>query len=104
MCVCVCFCECECGLVSGQQVTKLEGVYWNDSVCPSVHVSGFVQKIIYPLNCSIFYNRTCMVVHHHGVEYYGGKIVCSLQGQGHSEGLCNQNVTVSMSSQLMVLL
>ena len=45
-----------------------------------------------------------MVVHHHGVEYYGGKIVCSLQGKGHSEGLCNQNVTVSMSSQLMVLL
>ena len=45
VCVCVRVCVCECGLASGQQVTKLEGVYWNDCVCLSVHVSGFVQKI-----------------------------------------------------------
>ena len=44
----------------------------------------------YPLNCSIFCNQTCMVVRHHGE-----KIICCLQGRGHSEGLCNQNVTVS---------
>ena len=46
-----------------------------------------------------------MAVHHCEVECRVTEMGCCLQGQGHSEGLCNQTITVStVSSELIILL
>ena len=43
-----------------------------------------------------------MVVYYHELECYA-ELFCYLQGQGHSEGLYNQYVTVSaLSSKLLI--
>ena len=45
-----------------------------------------------------------MVVYYHETECHAEKLVCYLQGQGHSEGLYNQNMSVSMSSKVLICL
>ena len=46
-----------------------------------------------------------MVVHQHKLECHMEELDCNLQSQGHSQGLQNQTVTVSVvSSELLVLL
>ena len=44
-----------------------------------------------------------MVVYYHEIECHAEKLVSYLKGQGHREGIYNQNMTVSiMSSKLLV--
>ena len=46
-----------------------------------------------------------MVMHCYELECHAEKLACYFQGQGHSEGSCDQNMTVSMvSSELLILL
>ena len=56
---------------------------------------GTILICWYVYNILLFVTKFCMVVHHHEVEYFvmQTKWVC-LQGQGHSEGLYNENKTV----------
>ena len=47
----------------------------------------------------------CMVMQHHKLECHAEKLVHCVQCQGHSEGLYDQNMTVSVvSSKLLVRL
>ena len=44
-----------------------------------------------------------MLVHYPKLVYHVKDLGCYLQGQGHSEGLSNQNMTVlAISSELMI--
>ena len=46
-----------------------------------------------------------MVVNYHEPEWHAEKLVCCLRGQGHSEGLCNENMTIStIVSKLLICL
>ena len=46
-----------------------------------------------------------MVMQHHKPEYHAEKVVHCVQCQGHSKGLYNQNMTISVvSSKLLVSL
>ena len=46
-----------------------------------------------------------MMMHHHGPECHAKRLVCCFQGQGHSKGSYDQNMTVStVSSELLILL
>ena len=47
---------------------------------------------------AIFCNQTWYCVHHHEPECHAKKMGFYLQGQGHSVGLYNQNMTVSTVS------
>lgn len=73
------------------------------SIYPSAHpfvCQGFVHWTTQP-----FVTSLDMAVHHREVECRVTKMGCCLQGQGHSEGLCNQTITVStISSKLIILL
>ena len=52
-----------------------------------------------------FVNKLGMVMRHHKAECQAKRLVCCLQGQGHSKGLYDQNMTVStISSELLILL
>ena len=52
-----------------------------------------------------FDTKLCAVVHKHESEFHTKRLVCYRQGQGHSEGSCNQNMTVFILSydQLILL-
>ena len=53
---------------------------------------GFVQMISSePLNLL----EPTLVVHHHVPECHAKQLGCYLQGEGHTEGLFSQDVTVS---------
>ena len=41
----------------------------------------------------LFTTKLCMVMHHYEPDCLLKRLVCCLQGQGHIEGLYNQNVT-----------
>ena len=44
-------------------------------------------------------------MHHNGLECHSKRFVCYFQGQGHSKGSYDQNMTVStVSSELLILL
>ena len=46
-----------------------------------------------------------MVMQHHELESLADKIVCYLQGRGHSEDSYDQNMTLStISSEMLILL
>ena len=50
-----------------------------------------------------FFTKLGMVVYYHEMECHAEKLVHYLQRQGHSEGLHNQNMTISaMSSKLLI--
>ena len=50
-----------------------------------------------------FVAKPDMVVQHHKPECHAGKLGHCVQCQGHSEGLYNQNMTISVvSSKLLV--
>ena len=52
-----------------------------------------------------FVTKLGIVLHHHEPECHTQRLVCQLKDQGHSEGLYNQNMTVStLSYELLILL
>ena len=52
-----------------------------------------------------FKTKLGMGVHHHEPECDAQKMICCLQGQGHSEGWCDENMTVCVvCSELPILL
>ena len=79
-------------------VTKLGGIL--ESLCPCVQL--YPDDIFW--TAQPFITKLSMVVHH-WLECHMKEMGCYRQGQGHSEGLYNQNMTVStISSKLMILL
>ena len=44
-----------------------------------------------------------IVMQHHKLECHAEKLVHCVQHQGHSEGLCNQNMTISVVSSKMLV-
>ena len=90
--------------------TKGVGVYLNHSVhlsvCHPICVSDRVC-VISPKLLKHFYfcfTKLCMVVNYHEVECHEEKLVHCPQCQGHSEGLCNQNIISFISFKLLVCL
>lgn len=75
------------------------------SACPSVCMSGFVQKISSePFSFIVYFYKLSMLVHYRWPGCHAKTLGCYLRGQGHSEGLHNQHMNVSaISSQLMIL-
>ena len=56
-----------------------------------------------PLNHFFVFIKLRIVVYYHSAMCHAEKLVHCLQCQGHSEGLCNQNMTISLvSSKLLV--
>ena len=78
------------------------------SVCPSIcwSISDLTLSRIYLLSCWTFCNQTWYA----SASPWGGALCekgCCLQGQGHSEVLCNENMAVftkTVSLELMILL
>ena len=68
------------------------------------HESSHVHSISpEPLNHFYFGTKLVMVVYYHEAMCHAEKLVHYLQCQGHSEGLYNQNMTISIvSSKLLV--
>ena len=64
------------------------------SICTSVCVSGFCPDDI-SWTTQPFVTKLGMVMYYQVMKCYAEKLFCYLQGQGHSEGVCNQNMTVS---------
>ena len=58
----------------------------------------FVTKVV------ILLHHRQVVLRHRQVECHVKRLGCCLQGQGHSEGSYNQNVTVSIVSFGLILL
>ena len=55
--------------------------------------------------CGPFCNQTWYgVVHDHKLDCHVKTLGCCLEGQGHSEGLYNQNMTVSTVQYKIILL
>ena len=72
------------------------------SVCLSVRVFGFCPDDIFWI-AQPRLTKVCMVVNYHESECHAQKPVRYFQGQVHSEGLYDQNMTVStISSRLLV--
>ena len=70
------------------------------SVCVSRFCLGDISLTAQP-----FVTKQGMVVYYHELECHAEKFVCYLQGQGHSEGSYDQNVTLAtISSDLLILL
>ena len=44
-----------------------------------------------------------MVMQHHELECYAEKNVLYVQGQGHSKGLCDQNMSISNPSSKLLI-
>ena len=60
---------------------------------------------VYFLNWKQFVTKLGVVVHHHESESHAKRLVCYLQGHGHSKGSYDRNMTVSnVSSELLILL
>ena len=97
--------------------------YWFDSTaslvgvfCRKNGITAFKVKITakvqnaseclsgwYLLNHEHFVTKPGMVMQHEKPECHAGKLVHSVQCQGHNEGLYNQNMTISVvSSKLLV--
>ena len=58
----------------------------------------------YLLNCQTFFFTKLMFMHHHEPECQAKRLVCYLQGQGHSKGSYDQYMTVRIiSSELLIL-
>ena len=49
-------------------------------------------------SADLFVTKLGMVMQHHTPKCRAEKLVHRLQCQGHNEGLCNQNITVSAVS------
>ena len=77
----------------------LLGVYWNHFVCPSICLSVlFCSCFCFCLDdifCTSqpFFNQTWYGGVLYEAKCHAEKMMGYLQCQGHSEGLCNQNVT-----------
>ena len=66
-------------------------LFWNHLL----HLSGLcLEDIFWIAQC--FAVKHSMVVHRHEPEYHAKKLGCCLQGQGHSEGLYDQNMTFGL--------
>ena len=76
------------------------------SFCSSVRVSDRVHSVCPELLNHLknfFFTKLGMVVYYHEVMCHIEKLLHYVQGQGHSEGLCNQNMTIfTISSKLLV--
>ena len=68
------------------------------SVCPIVSVQYLLNR-----STIFFLTKLGVVVYYHEAMCHVEKLVYCLQCQGHSEGLYNQNMTISVvSSKLLV--
>ena len=84
------------------------GVYWNYSTSLSVLSSCLcVQSCPHDISWTteLFLTKLGMEVYYHETMCHAEKLVHYLQCQDHSEGLYNQNMTIStISSELLVCL
>ena len=59
----------------------------------------------YLLNHLAFCPQTNIVMQYHKLECHAKRLICYFQGQGHSKGSYDQNMTVStISAELLILL
>ena len=84
------------------------GVYLNHcvlSVHSSVRLCARLCLDDISWTAQTFVNKLDVVVHHHEMKCLAERLICWLQGQGHSEGLHNQTTIISaVSSKLLILL
>ena len=69
-----------------------------EALCPSCLSVCPILSRWYLLNCSVVLTKLGLVLYYHEIECYAEKLVCYVQDEGHSNCLCNQNV----SSKLLV--
>ena len=75
------------------------------NVCPDIFcVSDQICSVSpEPLNLFFFFTKLCIVVYYHESICHEENLIHSLQCQGNSEGLHNQDVTIfTISSKLLV--
>ena len=58
----------------------------------------------YFLNLSTFHNQAGIVAYFYELNCDTEKLFCYLQGEGHSEGVYNQNMTISTTSFILLIL
>ena len=68
-----------------------------------VHTMKSWLFLLYVLNCWLFGNQLSLTVHVRNLEYLVKRMLCCIQGQGHSEGSELQSVfarTISLIDQI----